>query len=77
MLSCALQHCRRWLVSRSRAFAGAAAPEFQYTDVFAPAAPKEVAWRKLTDAGVSTMDVQGQRVLKARSAALWWRTLAL
>ena len=40
---------------------------FSYTDLFAPAAPKDTPYRKLTSEGVSTLDVGGQRVLKARA----------
>lgn len=43
-----------------------AAPVFSYTDLFAPAAPKDTPYRKITGEGVSTIDVDGQRVLKAR-----------
>jgi hypothetical protein len=44
-----------------------AAPVFAYTDLFAPAAPKDTPYRKITSEGVSTLDVGGQRVLKARA----------
>ena len=44
----------------------AAAPTFSYTDLFAPAAPKDTPYRKITSDGVSTVDVAGQRVLQVR-----------
>jgi fumarate hydratase class I len=44
----------------------AAAPVFNFTDLFAPAAPKDTAYRKLTGDGVSTLDAGGKRILQAR-----------
>lgn len=48
----------------------AAPPPFAYTELFQAATPKETPWRKLTGAGVSTLDVGGQRVLRVEPEAL-------
>jgi hypothetical protein len=74
MLAAALRRAAapgRCAAARARAYAPppAAAPVFSYTDVFAPATPKDTVYRKLTDEGVSTLDVAGKRILQARGAA--------
>jgi hypothetical protein len=55
--------------ARGRSYAAppaAIVPAFNFTELFAPAAPKDTAYRKLSGDGVSTLDAGGKRILQAR-----------
>jgi fumarate hydratase class I len=60
------------LAMRRHAAAAAAAPgpQFAYEELFQAASPKQVPWRKLSDEGVTTLEVHGKRVLQVSQEAL-------
>jgi len=70
MLAAGLRQAARALSPAIAARGFASPPAFKYQDIFVPAKPKDVEYRKITSDFVSTHEVMGKTVLKVEPEAV-------